>query len=253
MSKIDLDKIYERNELIWGNEAQKILFEKHVMIVGLGGVGSYAADALARSGIGKFTLIDFDQVSQSNINRQLLALLSDINKSKVELMQKRIEDINPHIQVISINDFYTLKLNEQLFSQKVDFVIDAIDSLRYKIDLIESCIKLNIPIISSMGAGNRLDPEQLYISDISEIKSTKCSFIRNIRYRLKQRGITEGLPVVISKEKPAITPKILSTGNIKKASGEDIEFRKFTPGSSPFVPPVAGYLMASFAVRKLIV
>lgn len=251
---IDINKIYERNELIWGSEAQKKLFKKHVIIFGLGGVGSYAAEALARSGVGKFTLVDFDTVAESNINRQLLALIPDVGKFKVDLMKQRIEAINPHIQVNIINDFYTTSLNEKLFcnsNEPVDFVIDAIDSLRYKIDLIESCIKLNIPIISSMGAGNRLDPGQLYIADLSEIK-TKCVFASNVIYKLKSRAITQGLPVVISSEKACITEKRESTTDIKTNDGEEIKLTKFSPGSSPFVPPVAGYMMASYVVRKIL-
>jgi len=252
---VNIEKIYERNELIWGSEAQKSLFQKHVIVFGLGGVGSYAAEALARSGIGKLTLVDFDTISESNMNRQLLALISDIDKPKVQLMRKRIEDINPHIQVRVVNDFYTQKLNDQLFADAsfpVDFVVDAIDSLKYKIDLIESCIRLNIPIISSMGTGNRLAPEQLYITDISEIKSKKCVFANNVLYKLKVRGIIEGLPIIASMEKPYITEKRESTTDLKTAHGEDIKLMKFTPGSSPFVPPVAGYMMASYIVRKFL-
>lgn len=244
--------IYQRNELLWGEENQKNLFTKHVVVVGLGGVGSYAAEALARSGVGEFTIIDFDTVGESNINRQLLALTPDIGKQKTDLMKKRIEDINPHIKVNVINDFYTPIINEQIFNRKVDFVVDAIDTLRAKIDLLDACFKNNIPVISSMGAGNRLDPSQLYICDISEVKAGKCSFMRNVKYRLKTRGITEGLPVVISKEKPIPVEKIESTINYTTQNGETIELKKFTPGSSPFVPPVAGYIMASFIARKFI-
>jgi len=249
---IDSTKIYERNELIWGKDVQRNLADKHVVVFGLGGVGSYSAEALARSGIGILTLVDFDTVSETNINRQLLALLSEVGKSKVEVMKSRIESINPHIKVNIINDFYTLQLNELIFSQKVDFVIDAIDSLKAKIDLIESCLNMNIPIISSMGAGNRLDPGQLYITDLSETSVGKCSFAKNIKYKLKLRGITKGLPVVISTEKPVVVEKKYSFIKCRTAKGEDIELKKFTPGSSPFVPPVAGYLMASYVVRSFI-
>lgn len=252
-NKVDISKIYERNELIWGEEAQKKLFEKHVVIAGLGGVGSYTAESLARCGVGKITLIDFDTVSESNINRQLLALISDIGKKKTELMKKRIENINPHIQVVTIDDYYTLSLNRQIFSEKVDFVADAIDTLKSKIDLIETCIKQDIHVISSMGAGNRLDPSQLFIADISEIQPRKCPFIKNIKYKLRVRGIKNNLPVVSSKEKPVVTEKKESFIEVKTAAGEDIQIRKFTPGSSPFVPPAAGYMMASYIVRKLII
>ena len=232
-----IDKIYERNELLWGNEVQKMLFTKHVMIFGLGGVGSYAVDALARSGIGELTIVDFDTVAESNINRQLLALIPDIGKSKVELMKSRIEAINPHIKVNIIKDFYTPNLNKYIFSNKIDFVVDAIDSLKYKIDLIVSCTNQEIPIITSMGAANRLDPEQLYIADISQIKKNKCSFENNIRYKLKTRGITEGLPVVASTEKPAVKTKNLNTQTITTKDGEELQLMKITPASSPFVPP----------------
>lgn len=251
-TKIDLEAIYQRNELIWGKEAQKALFQKHVIVFGLGGVGSYVAEALARSGIGKLTLVDFDTVAESNINRQLLALVSEIGKPKVELMKNRIENINPHIQQEIINDFYTTKLNKRLFNQQIDFVIDAIDSLKAKVDLIETCIRLNIPLISSMGAGNRIDPAQLYISDLSEIKSKNCPFAKNVIQKLKQRRITEGFAIVASTEKPVIVEKRESFVDIKTADGEEMQLRKFTPGSTPFVPPAAGYLMASYVVRKLI-
>ncbi|MDD3012258.1 MAG: tRNA threonylcarbamoyladenosine dehydratase [Candidatus Gastranaerophilales bacterium] len=251
-NEIDINRIYERNELIWGREAQKKLFEKHVIIAGLGGVGSYTAEALARCGIGKLTLIDFDTVSETNINRQLLALISDIGKFKTELMKKRIENINPHIQVVTINEFYSLSLNSQIFSEKVDFVADAIDTLKSKIDLIETCRNLDVSIISSMGAGNRLDPAQLYVADISEVKVRKCAFVKNVKHKLKIRGITEGLTVISSTEKPFITEKKEEFIEIKTAAGEDIQLRKFTPGSSPFVPPAAGYMMASHIARELI-
>jgi len=250
--KTDISKIYERNELIWGKEVQQKLFEKHVIVAGLGGVGSYTAESLARCGVGKLTLIDFDTVSETNINRQLLALISDIGKFKTELMKKRIENINPHIQVVTINEFYSLSLNSLIFSEKVDFVADAIDTLKAKMDLIETCRNLGIPIISSMGAGNRLDPSQLYVADISEVKARKCCFIRNIKHKLKVRGITEGLAVVSSTERPFRTEKKEGVIEVKTAEGEAIKLRKFTPGSSPFVPPAAGYIMASHIARELI-
>lgn len=244
--------IYERNELLWGKDAQKELFQKHVIIMGLGGVGSYAAEALARSGVGKLTLVDFDTVSETNINRQLIALLSNVGKAKTELMKQRIEEINPHIETKIISDFYTSKLNAELFAEKVDFVVDAIDSMKFKIELLESCYKRNIPVISSMGAGNRLIPEMLYISDISEIKSKNCPFVKNILHRLKRREITNGITIVASIEKPRSIEKKSSIINCTTTNGENIETTKFTPGSSPFVPPVAGYMIASYIVRRLI-
>ena len=247
-----VQNIYERNELLWGKEAQEELFQKHIIIMGLGGVGSYAAEALARSGVGKLTLVDFDTVSATNINRQLIALLPAVGKAKTDLMKQRIKEINPHIETKIISDFYTSKLNTELFTEKVDFVVDAIDSIRYKIELLESCYRENIPVISSMGAGNRLIPEKLYISDISEIKPKNCSFVKNILYLLRKREILNGITVVASTEKPRSVEKRLSFSNCITTNGENIEEKKFTPGSSPFVPPVAGYMMASYIVRKLI-
>lgn len=245
-------EIYERNELIWGKEAQNLLFQKHVVVFGLGGVGSYAAEALARSGVGKITVVDFDEVSETNINRQLLAFNSNIGEKKVFLMKDRIKNINPFIQVNAINDFCTHDLLEEIFSSQVDYVIDAIDTLKSKTDLLESCVKKNIPAISSLGTGNRLDPTQLYTADISEVNPRKCNFANYIVNKLKNRNITQGLTVVLSKEKPVAVEKKLSCTEIKTGSGKNIELKKITPGSSPFVPPVAGYIMASHVVRSFI-
>ena len=246
------NKTYERNKLIWGEDAQNLLSQKHVAVLGLGGVGGYAAESVARAGVGKITVIDFDEVSQNNINRQLLALNSTKGRKKAFLMEERIKDINPDIQVNAVNDFFTINLAEKIFHEPVDYVIDAIDTLRSKIDLIEYCIKNEIPIISSMGAGNRLDPEQLYTADVSEIDTKKCVFARNVVNKLKKRGIIEGLTVVASNEKPVRIEKKLSRVELTTESGENIEFNKFTPGSSPFVPPVAGYIMAGYVVRSFI-
>lgn len=250
--KPDVANIYERNELLWGKEAQELLLKKTVVVMGLGGVGAYAAESLARSGVGKLILVDFDNVADSNINRQLLALTNTVGESKVLLMKKRIEAINPHIEVLCIPQFYTKTLNSLIFSQQVDFVIDAIDSMKFKVDLIESCVELGVPIITSMGAGNRIDPCKLYIGDISEVKTSNCPFSKAIKYRLKIRGIRTGLTVVASKEKPFSTEKRMTTFSVANENGENIEVKKFIPGSSPFVPPVAGYMMAAHIVKQFI-
>ena len=246
------DKIYDRNELIWGKEAQNLLFQKHVAVFGLGGVGSSAAEALARSGIGKITVVDFDEVAETNINRQLLAFNSNIGEKKVFLMENRIKNINPAIQVMAINDFCAKALTEKIFSGQIDYVIDAIDTLKTKVDLLESCVIKNIPVISSLGAGNRLDPTQLYTADISEVNPKSCDFVRYVVSKLKARGITQGLTVVLSAEKPISVEKRLSCVEIKTKTGENIELKKISPGSSPFVPPVAGFIMASHIVRSFI-
>lgn len=239
---------FTRNELYWGEDFQKTLAQKHVVVVGIGGVGGYALDALARAGIGNFTVVDFDTYDFTNVNRQLLALNSTLGAKKTELFEARLCDINPAAKVKVIDEFYTYRLNETLFEPCPDFVIDAIDTLRSKIELIEYCHKNNIPIISSLGAGNRIDPEKLYITDISEFKP-KDSFSKNVVSKLHKLGIEQNLPVVISSEKPHSMHKIENHEKITLQDGEVLEFTKFSPSSTPFVPPAAGYLMASYVVR----
>ena len=178
---------FSRNELIWGKENQNILKNKNIAIFGLGGVGGYALDALARSGIEKFTIVDFDKVSKSNINRQLIALNSTVGIQKTQLFKERLLDINPNIQLTIIDDFYSENNRENIFSQKFDFVIDAIDTMRSKIDLLTYCYENNIPVVTSMGAGNRLNPTQLYITDIKDIENKKCPFTKNVLYQLKKK------------------------------------------------------------------
>ena len=186
-----MQDIFSRNELFWGKDFQQKILKKHVAIFGLGGVGGYTAETLARSGIGELTLVDFDTVSKSNINRQIIALNSTIGELKTDLFAKRLNDINPNLKINLINDFFTEKFD---FSQ-IDFACDAIDSMRSKINLLTQCYEEKIPVISSMGAGNRVDPTKLYISDISEIHDKKAPFVSNVLYQLKKRnkisGITE--------------------------------------------------------------
>ncbi len=243
-----MNKIFSRNILYWGEEAQNKLLNSHVAVFGLGGVGGYCAEALARSGIGKLTLVDFDTVSESNINRQIIALKSTVGESKTTLFEKRLKDINPDIKLYLINDFYSEDFN----FEGIDFVSDAIDTMRSKINLLVKCHENKIPVISSMGAGNRIDPEKLYISDISEIHDKKAPFVSNILYQLKKRGIESGITVVASDEKPFVQEKLSEIEQITTKSGEEIEFNKIIPSSTPFVAPAAGLLMASYIVRNII-
>lgn len=240
-----------RNELYWGKDAQASLAQKHVAVFGLGGVGGFCAEMLARAGVGELTIIDFDKVSETNINRQIVALNSTIGMDKVELFEKRLKDINTNIKINAINDFYTEKLNEKLLELNIDFIADAIDTMRSKIALLEFAYN-NFPLISSVGAGNRINPESLYICDISEIENKKTPFISNILYQLKQRNITKGITVIASREKPFCQEKILGHEKITTLNGEEIEFVKITPSSTPFVASTAGIFMASFIVKKLI-
>ena len=243
-----MDEIFSRNKLFWGEENQNLLSLKHVAVFGLGGVGGFCAEALARAGIGTLTIIDFDNVSVSNINRQLVALQSTVGQNKAMLFEKRLKDINPNIKLNVIDDFYTGNLD----LSNIDFVADAIDTMRSKIELLEYCIKNNIPVISSMGAGNRIDPSKLYISDISEIENKNAPFLSNIIYQLKKRGIDKGITVVASREKPFVQEKISSSEKIVTKSGEDIEFTKITPSSTPFVASCAGIFMASYITQSFL-
>ncbi len=243
------DEIFSRNELFWGKTVQNMLAAKHVAIYGLGGVGGFCAETLARAGVGRLTIVDFDNVSISNINRQIVALHSTVGKNKAELFKQRLTDINPQIKLNVIDDFYTEK---SLLPTGIDYVADAIDTMRSKISLLETCIKNNIPVISSMGAGNRIDPTQLYICDIKDIKSKNTPFVSNIIYQLKKRGIETGITVVASHEKPHCLEKISQNEKIMTKDGEKIEFTKITPASTPFVASCAGIYMAYFIVKELI-
>ncbi len=246
-----LTDIFSRNELFWGIENQNRLQQKHVAVFGLGGVGGFCAEALTRAGIGELTIVDFDEVSTSNINRQIAALHSTVGQNKAKLFEKRLTDINPELKLHVIDDFYTENLNE-LFNLGFGYVADAIDTMRSKITLLETCINKSIPVISSMGAGNRIDPTQLYISDIDEIENKNAPFISNIIYQLKKRGIEKGITVVASREKPYCNEKISSTENITTKDGEKFEFTKITPASTPFVASCAGIFMAYYITNEII-
>ena len=243
-----MDDIFSRNELFWGLKSQELLASKHVAVFGLGGVGGFCAEALARAGVGELTIIDFDTVSLSNINRQCIAFHSTVGQKKTSLFETRLKDINPKIKIHVVDDFYT----DGLPVENLDYVADAIDTMRSKISLLEYCVENKIPVISSMGAGNRIDPTKLYISDISEIENKKAPFISNIIYQLKKRNITTGIAVVASRETPHVEEKIVNNEKITTASGETIEFNKITPASTPFVASVAGIFMAAYITKELI-
>lgn len=243
-----MNEIFARNILYWGEKAQEKLLSSHIAVLGLGGVGGFCAEALTRSGIGELTLIDFDRVSKTNINRQIIALNSTIGQVKTELFERRLKDINPEIKLNLVNDFY----QDNFDFSGIDYVADAIDTMRSKINLLVKCKELNIPVISSMGAGNRINPEKLYISDISQIRDKKAPFVSNILYQLKKYNITSGITVVTSDEKPFVQEKLSETENITTASGENIQFNKIIPSSTPFVASCAGIFMASRIVSDLI-
>ncbi len=243
-----MDEIFSRNEMYWGKDFQDFLKSLKVAVFGLGGVGGYALEALCRAGIGNFTLIDFDIVSKSNINRQVIALNSTIGFKKTEIFAKRLKDINPDIKLKIFDDFYDGSQNEEIFTQNFDFVVDAIDSLRSKISLIKYCHDKKNNIITSFGAGNRMDAQKLRVSDISEI-NTKCTFTKNVITYLKKEGIEHGLTAVWSEEKPKSLYKVKNIEKIAKKDGSYIELAKFTPSSTPIVPAISGLVCANYILN----
>ena len=229
---------FSRTEMIIGTENLNKLKNSKVGIFGIGGVGTFVVEGLARSGIGSFVLVDHDDIDITNINRQLHATMKTIGKSKVKLMKERILDINPDAEVKIFYDLYKAENAEQMLSSDYSYVVDAIDMVSSKLDLVERCYKMDIPIISSMGAGNKLNPTMLEVEDI--YKTSICPLARVVRVELRKRNIPE-LKVVYSKEKPIIPLEL-----------EKCESRRQLPGSVSFVPPVAGLIIASEVVKDLI-
>lgn len=246
-----MSELFSRNILYWGEKKQLLLSQKHVAVFGLGGVGGFCAEALARAGVGSITIIDFDKVSESNINRQSVALHSTIGEKKTELFEKRLKDINPDINIEVVDDFYA-ENNPIMTNHNIDYVADAIDTMRSKIHLLKTCYENKIPVISSMGAGNRIDPTKLYITDLKDVENRNAPFVSNVIYQLKKLGITQGITFVCSKETPHVQKKITEKEEITTNSGKKIEFNKIIPSSTPFVASCSGIFMASYIVRKLI-
>lgn len=234
-----MGKEFLREEMMFGAAALHRLQQSHVAVFGIGGVGSYSAEALARAGVGRLTLVDHDTVSVTNINRQLCALHSTVGQNKSDVMAQRIHDINPECRVQSIVRSYTEADKEFFFAEKYDYIIDAIDTVSCKLSLIENAQKNRIPIISAMGTGNKLDPTQFCITDIS--KTTGCPLARVVRKELRVRGINHH-KVLYSQELP-ITPLALEAPP---------EGRRSVPSSVSWVPSCAGLMLGGFVVQQLI-
>lgn len=238
-----------RTRMLIGDDPIERLKQSKIAIFGVGGVGGYCAESLARSGIGSIDLYDDDTVSESNLNRQIAALHSTIGLPKAEVMASRIRDINPACQVQAIRMFYLPENAETVPFHQYDYVIDCIDTVTAKLDLIQRCTQQKIPIISAMGSGNKLDPSAFVVTDIS--KTEGCPLARIIRKELRKRGI-QHLKVVYSTELPR-SP--LQPAQAEAPSGTDTRpgstARKDTPGSISFVPASAGLLLASAVVRDL--
>lgn len=239
---------FSRNELAIGTEGLEKLKNTTVAILGVGGVGSFAAEACARSGIGRIILVDKDNVDITNVNRQLVAYLSTVGKSKSAVMKERIADINPACEVIDMHMFYTEETYEEFFAQNIDYVIDASDTVMYKIHLMKECLKRNIPIISSMGAANKMDPTRFQIADISKTHTDPLAKI--IRTKLRKEGIHKGVTVVFSDESPIVVrPDVVEHVGKPDAA---IRKAKMPPSSNAFVPSVAGLIAASWVVNTIL-
>ncbi|MCM3215251.1 tRNA threonylcarbamoyladenosine dehydratase [Niallia taxi] len=239
---------FSRNELAIGTEGLEKLKNSTVAVLGIGGVGSFSAEALARSGVGKLILIDKDDVDITNVNRQVIALLSTVGRPKVDIMKERIADINPECEVIALKMFYTEETYEEIFAYGLDYVVDASDTISYKIHLMKECLTRNIPIISSMGAANKMDPTRFQIADISKTHTDPIAKV--VRLRLRKEGIRKGIKVVFSDESPIVIRE-----DVRKVVGKDnapIRKAKMPPSSNAFVPSVAGLIMASHVVKELL-
>jgi len=226
-----MENQFTRTEMLIGEEAVKTLSLKRVAVFGLGGVGSYVVEALARVGVGSLDLIDNDDINITNINRQIFALHSTIGKSKVEVAHQRVLDINPRVNIKTYKMFFSPETSKEFNFSQYDYVVDAIDSVTGKIELVLKSQEANVPIISCLGTGNKLDPTAFEISDI--YKTSVCPLAKVMRTKLKKQGIKK-LKVLYSKETP-----------IKK-EGQRI------PASISFVPSVAGLVIASEVVKDLI-
>jgi tRNA A37 threonylcarbamoyladenosine dehydratase len=233
-------KTFSRTQLLIGESALRKLNNARVAVFGIGGVGGHAMEALVRSGIGAVDLIDHDTVDETNLNRQIIATRDVIGRPKVEVAAERFLDINPQIKINAHKCFYLPEKNEEFDFSNYDYVIDAIDTVTGKIGLIMECQRLGVPIISSMGTGNKLDPTMLKISDI--YKTSVCPLARVMRNELKKRGVKK-LRVVYSEETP-----IIPQNEDRENDGQ----RRSTPASCSFVPSVAGLIIASEVVRDIV-
>ncbi len=233
------DNPFARTRLLLGQEAMERLAESKVIIFGIGGVGGHAAEALARSGVGSLDLVDHDRVSITNLNRQIVALHSTVGRYKTEVMAERIRDINPRIHVKEHRLFYLPETADRFDFSQYDYIVDCIDTVTGKLQIIEAAKAAGKPVISSMGAGNKLDPTLFRVADIS--KTSVCPLAKVMRRELKKRGIKD-VTVVYSTEEPV---------PVVEESEEDKGMRRSLPGSTAFVPSVAGLILASRVVRDL--
>lgn len=230
-----------RTKLLIGETALLNLAQSHVMVVGLGGVGSYAAEFIARSGVGKMTIIDGDVVDPTNRNRQLPALATNHGQSKALIMEERLKAINPELEIKVIREFINPEMVLQHLEEKPDYIIDAIDSITPKVTFIRMAYEMGLKVVSSMGAGAKLDPTQLKVVDIS--KTWNCPFAQQVRKYLKQHNVRKGIKVVFSPENPIKESLMLTDGK---------NYKRSAYGTISYLPAVFGAVAASVVIRDLI-
>lgn len=233
--------LFERSLLVFGEQGIANLNQSHVLVAGVGGVGGFIIEALARAGVGTLTIVDHDVVSPSNLNRQIIALKSTLGENKAEVMKSRIADINPLCQVNTVQSFLKPEDMDQLLSTDYDYVVDAIDSLNCKVSLVETAVNKGLKVASSMGAGRRIDPGKIQITDIS--KTHTCGLARQMRQRLKKRRIKKGIPVVFSSELP------LPPGPMEEIEGAR---GRVVNGTASYMPAIFGLMLAGVVVQDLV-
>jgi tRNA A37 threonylcarbamoyladenosine dehydratase len=231
------NKFTARTALILGEDGIEKLKNSHVLVIGVGGVGSFCVEALVRCGVGNITIVDYAEVEVMDINRQLPGLTSTLGKDKVEVVKERLLDINNELNINAIKATFNKDTSSEIFNSKYDYVVDAIDMVSSKIHLVEECIKRDIPIISSMGMGNKLDPTKIEVSDIS--KNHTCPLAKVVRKELRDRDI-EHLKVVLSTEHPLEVKEKVSNGH------------RILPGSIAFMSPAGGLVLASEVVKDIL-
>lgn len=230
-----------RTELLLGADRMERLAHSHVLVVGVGGVGAYAAEQICRAGIGRMTIVDADVVNESNINRQLPALHSTLGMPKAEVMARRLLDINPELELTVLNEFLRDERTEEILSEATyDFIVDAIDSLSPKVYLLFHAYNRKIPIVSSMGAGAKTDPSQVRIADIS--KTSSCALAKAVRKRLRGMGISKGIPAVFSTE-------MANPDAIIEIDNE--QCKRSTAGTVSYMPAIFGCYLASYVINQL--
>lgn len=226
-----------RTSLLIGEDGIKKLKDSNVLVIGVGGVGSFCVEALVRAGVGNITIVDYAKVEESDFNRQLPGLISNLNKEKVQVVKDRLLDINKDLNIRAINCIFNEESSSEIFSEDYDYVVDAIDMVSSKIHLIQLCMEKNIPIISSMGMGNKLDPTKIEVSDIS--KTNTCPLAKVMRKELRDRGI-EHLKVVFSTEQPLEVKEKISNGH------------RILPGSISFMSSCGGLIISSQVIKDLL-